>query len=197
MAVSTSPRGAGVTVRRDPAAPWRHIDVVLVVCTLALSGLGLLMVYSATRATRIEAGLDPYTFLEKQALFVALGALLMLAVTVIDYRVYRDFAPVLYVGAVIILLAVLSPLGSTSKGAQAWFQLGSFQLQPSEFAKLVVTVCVAAYASLHRGDLTASRLAVVLVMAGVLMGLIYLQPDLGSALVFVAVLMGMLLVAGA
>jgi len=197
MAVSTSPRGAGVTVRRDPAAPWRHIDVVLVVCTLALAGLGLLMIYSATRATRIEAGLDPYTFLEKQALFVALGALLMLAVTVFDYRVYRDFAPVLYVGSVLVLLAVLSPLGSTSKGAQAWFQLGSFQLQPSEFAKLVVIVCVAAYASLHRGDLTAARLGVVLVMSGVLLGLIYLQPDLGTALVFVAVLMGMLLVAGA
>jgi rod shape determining protein RodA len=197
VAVAAPTRGAGVTVRRNPAAPWRHVDLVLVCSTLALAAMGVLMVYSATQHTRLDAGLNPYTFLEKQSLYAMAGLAAMVAVTLVDYRVVRDFAPVGYLGTLVVLLAVLSPLGSTSKGAQAWFQVGSFQLQPSEFAKVVLIVCVAAYAASHRGELDARRLAVVLGMAAVPMGLIYLQPDLGTALVFVAVLMGMVLVAGA
>jgi rod shape determining protein RodA len=104
---------------------------------------------------------------------------------------------VLYGGTVLVLLAVKSPLGSTSKGAQAWFDVGPFQLQPSEFAKLVLIVTIAAYVAAHRGELDLRRLGIALAIAALPMGLIYLQPDLGTALVFVAVLMGMLLVGGA
>jgi rod shape determining protein RodA len=75
--------------------------------------------------------------------------------------------------------------------------MGSFQLQPSEFAKVVFIVCLAAYGAQHRGDLDGARLLRVLVIGGVPMGLILLQPDLGTALVFVAVLLGVLLVGGA
>jgi rod shape determining protein RodA len=194
MAVATaSARGAGASIRRDPAAPWRHVDVVLVFSVLAIAGFGLLMIHSATKSDASGAG----TFVEKQAMFCMIGFVAMLIAAVVDYRVIRDFAPVLYGGTILVLLAVKSPLGSTSKGAQAWFDVGPFQLQPSEFAKLVLIVTVAAYVAAHRGELDLRRLGIALAIAALPMGLIYLQPDLGTALVFVAVLMGMLLVGGA
>jgi rod shape determining protein RodA len=121
----------------------------------------------------------------------------MIAATLVDYRVFRDRAPILYAATAALLLLVLSPLGSNSKGAQAWFQLAGFQFQPSEWAKVVLILCLAAYASSHRGDLDGRRIVAVLVLAAVPMGLIELQPDLGTNLVFAAILIAVLHVAGA
>jgi rod shape determining protein RodA len=195
--VATSPsrtaRGAGASIRRDPAAPWRHVDLVLVLTVVAIAAFGLLMIHSATKSDAAGAG----TFVEKQTMFCMIGFVGMLIAAVVDYRIIRDFAPVLYGGTILVLLAVKSPLGSTSKGTQAWFDLGPFQLQPSEFAKLALILTIAAYAAAHRGELDLRRLGIALGIAAPPMALIYLQPDLGTALVFVAVLMGMLLVAGA
>jgi rod shape determining protein RodA len=196
VAVATTHRGAGASVRRDAAAPWRHVDLSLVLAVLATAGIGLALVYSATHK-RAEVGLDPYTFLERQGVFVAVGVLVMVAVMAVDYRVVRDFAAVAYGGTLVVLAAVLSPLGSTSKGTQAWFQLGSFQLQPSEFAKVTIILSVAAYAAAHRGELDARRVVAMVGIVAVPAGLIYLQPDFGTALVFAAVAAGVLVVGGA
>ena len=185
--------GAGASIRRDPAAPWRHVDVVLVFSVLAIAGFGLLMIHSATKSDAAGAAF----FVERQAMFCMIGVVAMLLVAVVDYRVIRDYAPVAFGTTILVLVAVKSPLGSSSKGTQAWFDLGPFQLQPSEFAKLALVVMLAAYAAVHRGELDLRRLGVVLGIAAAPMVLVYLQPDLGTALVFVAILMGMLLVAGA
>jgi rod shape determining protein RodA len=183
--------------RSNPAAPWHHIDSALMASVVAIASLGMLMVYSATHKKLEDAGLDPATYLKKQALFVLIGVGLMLLVASIDYRVYRDFAPVIYIGGLTLLLFVLTPLGSTVRGTQAWYQLGPFQLQPSEFAKVMVIICGSAYASVHRGEMDVSRVATLLAIVGVPMAIVYLQPDLGTALVFAAIIMGLLLVAGA
>jgi rod shape determining protein RodA len=195
VAVTATHRGAGAGVRRA-AAPWRHVDVSLVLATLATAAVGLALVYSATNK-RAGSGLSPYTFLERQGAFVAVGVLAMVAVMAVDYRVVRDFAAVVYGGTAVVLLAVLSPLGSTSKGTQAWFQIGSFQLQPSEFAKVAIIVSLAAYAAGRRGRLDARAVVAVVGMVAVPAGLIYLQPDFGTALVFAAITAGVLVVAGA
>jgi rod shape determining protein RodA len=181
---------------RGTDSPWRHLDLTLLTSTLAIAGLGLLMVYSATQRRLDDQGLDPAYYLKRQALFVALGVGLMVLVTLVDYRVYRDQAAVLYVGTVGVLLLVLSPLGSVNKGQQASFEVGEFQVQPSEYAKVSMVVCLAAYLSSQRDELDGRRFATVLALAGVPTGLIYLQPDLGTALVFAAILLGTLLVGG-
>ena len=90
----------------------------------------------------------------------------------------------------------MSPLGSRSNGTQAWFQLGSFQLQPSEFAKITLIVAFAAFAAGAGGHLDRRKLGIALGIALVPTGLILMQPDLGSALVLAAITMGTLLVAG-
>ncbi len=122
----------------------------------------------------------------------------MVGVTFIDYRRFRDIAPAAYLAVLFGLLLVVSGLGSERKGTQAWFQLGPFQLQPSEFAKLIVIVALASLLAQFGGrDIDLRRLAALLAVAGVPMVLILLQPDLGTALVFVAVIMGLLLIGGA
>jgi rod shape determining protein RodA len=187
--------GALGRMSRNPAAPWRHIDLVLVGCIVAVGALGCLMIFSATRG-RDPSDFDT-SFLLKQVLYVSIGAAIMLLVALIDYRRYRELAPILYGVVLVSLLMVVTGLGSERKGSQAWFQIGPFQLQPSELAKIVVIIALASVIAHFDSELDAKRLAVVLAVAGVPMALIMLQPDLGTTLVFVAVGMGMLLIGGA
>ena len=181
--------------RNNMASPWRHVDLSLAGSILVLASFGLLMIYSATRSRLEEAGGDPQFYLQRQAMFVALGLVVLVATSVIDYRVFRDFAPVIYTATVGLLILVLL-FGAEHKGQQASFDVGAFQLQPSEFAKVSLIVCLAAYASSIRGDIDGRRFLVILGLAGIPMGLIYLQPDLGTSLVFGAILLGMLVVSG-
>ena len=195
--VGTRFPSAGARSSRNTASPVRHIDFVLVASVLCLSGIGLLMVYSSTRQKQLAAGLDPQNYLKRQLLFIVLGVIVMAFFAAIDYRVLRDIAPVIWIGVIIILLAVLTPLGSSTRGTQAWFQFGPFNLEPSEAAKVGLIIVLSAYLSVHRGELETPQILTVLGLAGLPMILIYRQPDLGTDLVFVAVLMGLLLVAGA
>jgi rod shape determining protein RodA len=194
-AIPSFPRSSTTSLRRNPAAAWRHLDVILLGSTAAIACLGTLMVYAATRG---PGGADPVdtTYLKKQALFVLVGSFVLAATTVLDYRVYRDWAIVVYCGACGLLALVISPLGSTSKGTQAWFQVGPFQLQPSELAKIGLIVGIAALINQFRGELDLRRLGAVLLLAAVPLGLIMLQPDLGTALVLVAITLAMLLIGG-
>jgi rod shape determining protein RodA len=183
--------------RSGAASPILHIDLTLLTATLALASFGVLMVYSATQRRLGDSGIDRFFYFKRQATFVLVGVVVLAAVSAIDYRKYRDFAAVIYATTVAMLLLVLSPLGAIHKGQQASFDVGPFQLQPSEFAKIAIVIAVAAYIETHRGELDGRRLLTVLALAGTPMLLIYLQPDVGTALVFVAVLLGMLMVGGA
>lgn len=189
--------GPRVSVRREGTIPWRHVDLTLLVSSLAVSALGLLMIYSATEHRLREAGINTTYYLTRQAIWVILGLGAMALISSVDYRRFRDFLPVVYIAMLLLLIAVLSPLGTSSRGTQAWFQLGPYQLQPSEYAKIAFIVCLAAYGASHEGDLDTRRLGTALGLSAVPIGLIFLQPDLGTAMVFVAVLTATLLVAGA
>jgi rod shape determining protein RodA len=183
--------------RADASAPWRHFDWTLIISVLLVAGLGLVMIYSATHQKLEQEGLDPGFYLKRQAIWFVVGIGAMALFATIDYRVFRDFAPLIYMGTIVILLAVISPLGSSSRGTQAWFQMGPFQFQPSEFAKLAVILCLPAYVVQFRGEIDWNRIVAILILTAVPIALIYLQPDLGTALVFIAILMGVLLVADA
>jgi rod shape determining protein RodA len=192
--------GAGTAPRRRSAGgtPWRHLDITLIGAVLSICAVGLLLVYSTTRAS---SGMGE---VRRQAMFVGIGAVLVIVTLLIDYRRWRDLAPLLYGGMCLLLVGVVSPLGERSKGHQAWFPVGSFQLQPSEMSKIVVILCLAAFASWSgrggRDDdergLAGRRLLVALGLAGIPMALIMLQPDLGTDLVFLAILFAMLVMAG-
>jgi rod shape determining protein RodA len=190
MAVLHRPAPSVESLKKDPAAPQHHFDWSLLLLTLALTGAGLAMVYSATKQS------SGTYFVARQLMAVMLGMGLMVALAFIDYRKLRDWAALFYPAALALLAGVLV-VGQNVKGAQAWFGIGPFQLQPSEPAKLAIIIVMGAYLAANRQRLTLGRVVVTLVLAAVPMGLILLQPDLGTMLVFVAVSIGMLAVAGA
>lgn len=181
--------------RSSISTPVRHIDWVLVGAVALLSMVGAVMVFSATRG---PGGGEPTTtfFLQRQLMFVVLGMGVMAAVAAIDYRHFRDWALPMAGAALALLVLVISPLGSESNGAQAWFELAGFQLQPSEFAKIVFILGMAAFLTFDRAELDGRRLLMAFGLAAVPMALIMLQPDLGTVLVFVFAALGMVTVAG-
>ena len=181
------------SVRRD--APWRQLDFMLMSVTGALACLGLLMITSASRDYLASNNFDPNLYLKKQLIFVVLGFGAMVFVTLFDYRVFLDLSPVLYFGSVVLLMGLFAV--PAHKGAHGWYQLGLFQFQPAEFTKIVLILTLAAYGAAQRSQLDLRRFVTVLALAGVPTGLIYLQPDLGTALVFLVIILVMLWVSGA
>ncbi len=180
--------------RYDATAPLRHFDWVLVACVIALSVVGLVMIWSASR-NRVPG--DELYFVRRQGMFLVLGLVAMVAVLAVDYRRLRDHSMFAYFATVALLVLVLSPLGSNIKGNQAWFQLpGGFTLQPSELAKFGIIVALAGYCNQYRGELDAWRLATILGLAAVPLGLVMLQPDFGTLMVLVVIIVGLLVVAG-
>ncbi len=178
------------------AKPWRQVDVVLLGAVGALSVLGCIMIYSASRSRLASQGISKAYFLERQIGFVLVGVMLMFFVMSIDYRKMRDMSPLIYIGVVGMLVLVLSPLGSAANGTQGWFSLpGGFQLQPSEFSKFFLIIVLASYISQHE-QFHIPALIRTLAIAIVPIGLVLLQPDLGTAMVLGAIGIGMLSVAG-
>jgi rod shape determining protein RodA len=193
MATITAP-----VARRHAAAESRvflHIDVVLLALPLAISALGLLMIYDSSRNRLAADGLSRLYYVERQGLAIALGLVAMLVVMLIDYRRIRDLWALVYV-LILPLLAGVIVLGSSHKGAQAWFQVGPLQFQPSEIAKVALVVAIAGYCHQHRGDLDAWRLGVALGLAGLVMAMVYAQHDLGTMLVIMTCVGAILVVAG-
>ena len=194
VTVLSAPAGLSSANRRTDS-PWRSMDIWLLSTTVALAGLGLLMISSATYRRQLNSGLDPHLYLKKQVLYMVIGAILMAGIALIDYRYFVDRAALWYVLGLCGLAGVLV-LGSVHKGARNWYDFGPFQLQPSEFSKIVVIMALAAYGGAQRTVLDGRRFMIMLFIAGLPVGLIYLEPDLGTSLVFLSVTVTMLWVAG-
>ena len=181
--------------RVAPLASWVHVDVILLAATAALTLCGIALIYSATR------GIDPDAYsrfyLQRQSLFAVTGGLLGTVAVVVDYRRLRPFAWPLYGITLLALLLVLTPLGSVRQGARAWFVLGDYQVQPSEFAKLAIIVILAHYGARCGGRMSLRQLVTALALVAGPALLILMEPDAGTAVVFAIIAMGILLVAGA
>jgi rod shape determining protein RodA len=184
------------TRARRGTSMFQHIDVVLTFATLAVAAMGVLMVYSATRGKLELAGADPRFYLKKQLIYAIIGFAVMVAVVLIDYHQFEILGVIAYVGVLLGLLAVLSPLGQSALGSQRWFQVGSFQLQPSAFATLALIMAMAAFLRRHQGAVMLRHVVFLLLMAGIPIFLVYKQPDLGTAMVMGVVLLVMMVVAG-
>ena len=196
MSAPTLARRPIASARTTVPTPVRHVDWILVGAVMALSCIGVLMIYSATKGPGGETPADT-SFLIRQGMFAVLGWGVMGAMAAIDYRHFRDWAIPLAGAALVMLVLVLSPLGSEVNGAQAWFQFAGFQLQPAEFAKIVFILGMSAFLTYDTaGGLDGRRLLLAFGLAAVPMGLIMLQPALGTVLVFVFAALGMITVAG-
>jgi rod shape determining protein RodA len=182
------------------ASRSRHLsarfDPILLGTSLILALTGVVMIYSATKGKLALAGEDPRYFLKRQVLYIVLGVAVMVALALFDYRRLEQISTVLYVGIVVALLAVLSPVGSTALGSARWFSLAGIQLQPSEFATLVLVIAIATYCTRRPEGLDFRDLVRMVLMSVVPILLVIKQPDLGTAIVMVVILMVMLATAG-
>ncbi len=174
-------------------------DLVLVVVVLALTLLGIAMVYSASGIKALDALDDPRYFLGWQSLWAALGLVGMLLATRIDYHRYRVLALPLLVVATLLLVAVLVPsVGTTVNGAARWLRAGPVGIQPAEFAKLALILYLAFWLGARRDRIERGGTAIGFVLVtGVIGALVFAEPDLGTAIVIGAIALAMYFVAGA
>ena len=190
------PASGPAAPRRPVASPaWRHIDFSLVALTAAISVLGVVMVYSTTRFALATAGGDPQAEMKKQLIFTVIGIAAFAGTVFFDYKRYLAWAPALYAGSLLMLLATLA-IGRRTLGATSWIQVGSFQFEPSEVVKVTLILSLAALLASRKGNVSGRLLLVVLGLAMVPFLLIFKQDALGSALVLAVVLVGMLLMGG-
>ena len=205
---------------RDPKAPLRlqpgplarlqqhgRLDRTLLLAAGALALIGAVLVWSATRTTMIDSGRNPQTYLFRHLLNVIIGAGLLATSCRVDARILRLLAPAVYVASVLGLVLVFV-IGSTVNGAHAWIRIGAgFEIQPAEFMKLALIVAMAVmFAERAKGRPARARrpeapprssdIVLALLMTVVPLGLIMLQPDLGSAMVLSTAAFGVLVAAG-
>lgn len=168
------------------------MDWPLVISATILIGLGLFTLYSASA---VQAGHRDFL---KQATWVFIALPVFGLFLFMDPRVWGHYRPLLYGLNVFLLIAVFLPiLGHAAKGSQRWVDIGPFQLQPSEPAKLLLVLTLADYLARRRESLrTLKGLCFSFLHVLPLFVLVYRQPDLGTSLVFICIWIGMSLVAG-
>lgn len=175
----------------------RHLDLPLLALAAALVAYGALLIYSASLNAFPEgvSGLDHP--LVRQAAFALLGLGLALAVAWVDYRVFGQLAPALYALALLLLVAVLF-MGEAAYGSRRWLNLLGMQVQASEVAKLLMIVALARFLADRQMEITHPRTFLLsLAMAAAPAALVMAEPDMGTAIIFGAIWLGMVLVAGA
>ena len=173
-------------------SPLWALDWLLIAAVFSLCAAGAILVWSATQDT---------SYLKKDILNIGISLVLGSVVALVDYRALRAYGPFVYLAACVGLVAVLSPLGSTINGSHSWIRLGGgFEVQPSEFAKVGLIVGMAMLLGEKRDGESVPRdtdVLSVLGFAALPLALVLLQPDLGSVMVLVSVVLGVLAVSGA
>ncbi len=171
-------------------------STLLILVTLSLVAFGLVMVYSATSAPATLGGGDPGYYLKKQTVYALVGLGLLLGATRFDYRRLKDMSPLLVAGSAFLCLVVLG-MGASVNGARRWLTVGPVVFQPSELAKVAIAVWAAAYLTQRKPPKTLRELARPLgLVFAVFAVLIMLEPDLGTTITLMLMLIGVLVVAG-
>jgi len=172
----------------------RNLDWILILTVFLLTGVGLVLIASATHTEALRTGVN--YFVQRQGLFLAVDALLVILLLRLDYHVLKQVALPLYVITLILLLGVMF-FGHSTMGAQRWIRLGPVIFQPSEFSKVFIIVCLAAFLDKQAGSLEHWK---EYLPAGLFLlapfVLVLRQPDLGTALVFGAIGFSMFWVCG-
>lgn len=170
---------------------WRDYNFPLLLCVIILLGFGVAMVYSATLRDPLTEG-----YFSRHLINLLVGCAAMVFLTALDYHVFEAWIVPFYLGAVALLGLVLV-IGQVNAGAQSWINLGIRTFQPSEPAKLLVILALAAYWSRNERQPDSWRVVIVsLILAGIPTALVFMQPDFGTAMVFGAIWLAMALVAG-
>jgi rod shape determining protein RodA len=177
----------------DARGYFRHLDYLLLTIAAALVGYGVTMIYFATRY-------DPFTtptyYARSQLLYAAVGLVVLVAISVIDYERYRRWQWAMYAFAIVTITAVFA-LGPVTRGSRRWIHTPFMNFQPSELALWIITATLAAFL-VDRMELLGTRRITLETLAYVTLpaALVFFQPDFGTATVFVALMIALLLFYG-
>jgi cell division protein FtsW len=182
----------------DPRA-WPGGFVLLLSLIAVLNLIGLVMVLSASSVESLRQYGSPWYYFERQALWLILGTAAFALTARTDYRRWRRIGPVALLAAVLLLFAVLVPgVGINVSGSSRWLGLGSWRIQPSEFAKVALVLFAADVLDRRAHRITEWRYSMgpILVIFGLLAVLVMAQPDMGTTMVLACVVLAVLFVAG-
>ncbi|MFW6312987.1 MAG: rod shape-determining protein RodA [Spirochaetota bacterium] len=170
------------------------VDILLVIATVVLMTIGVLFIYSSGVTSD---GISFSTEWIRQLVWVAFGLAILVAVSVFDYARLRDVSPYVY-GVLLIVLAGTLLFGRVVNGARSWIGIGEFGVQPSEFMKIATILFLARFLERRSRSISGPlNFGIAFAITLVPMGLILLQPDLGTAIVYLPVFLVMAFVAGA
>lgn len=174
-------------------------DTMLIGVAALLTGIGLIVLYSAGAVVGYQKFGQADYFLIRQLFYCIVGIGCMVVTALVDYHVYKKYAVPMLVGSIILLVAVFTDLGVGAGGAHRWIGIGSFQLQPSEIVKLTFLFYLAVWLEKRQTRLQdySYGLLPFIVLLGTIAGLILLQPDLGSLTIIVCISVIVYFVAGA
>lgn len=177
-----------------PKTTFGKPDWLLIGLIIFLTLFGLLMVYDSSIALAIRDFGNQYYYLREQTKWVIAGLVVFIVCACIDYRLWKKFALPLLLIVLFLLLIVLVPgVSIRTLGARRWINLGFFVLQPAELSKLVLIIYLSAWFSAKE----KGRLVSFLVLLGMVVGLIILEPDLGTAIIVVATAVSLYFFSGA
>lgn len=172
----------------------RRIDFQLLIAAIAILIFGIVIISSATHVN--TPGDERFWYVRRQGLFALVNVLVAVLFMNFDYRGLQQYGNKLYVINLIMLVAVML-FGHAALGAQRWIQLGPISIQPSEFSKLIMIICMASVLEERIGKLnTVQDLIPIAAYIGLPFILVLKQPDLGTSLVFMAIFFGMVIACG-
>ncbi|MFL2925973.1 MAG: rod shape-determining protein RodA [Actinomycetes bacterium] len=192
---------AAVAPQRDRGGGyWRDLDWILLIAAVALSLMGSLLVWSASRAD-LASESDPQSYLKRHLINIGVALVLGFIASRINYRLLRAYTPVVYVASMVLLLVPFVPgLGVTIAGARAWIDVPlGLTIQPSEFAKITVILMMAALLSERRDreeEPSAQDVLLALAVAAIPTAIILVQNDTGTVLILAAVSLSIVAVSG-
>jgi rod shape determining protein RodA len=177
---------------------WRQIDYVLLLAVLCLISYGLMMVHSATCSPDCERMFPPTSWATRQAAYATTGLIAMALAASIHYRVYRSLAYTIYLVAVALLaVTLLFGSGDVEYGARRWIRLGFFDFQASEMTKVALILALSRFLTDREGSLSFKRTVASIFLLLPPLVLVYMEPNLGTALLFIFIWFGLVVMAGA
>jgi cell division protein FtsW len=177
-----------------------RFDFILLIVTLALVGVGIVMVYSTSAIMAGDRFQDPYYFLKKQAVFAGVGFILMILMMFFPYTILKRLAYPILIVSILLLVAVLIPgIGYRAGGAMRWLKIQSVSFQPSEFAKLGLIIFLAYFLTKKDEKIRSFSFGFLptVLLSGLVVVLVAKEPDLGAALFLSAMVFLLLFVSGA
>ena len=174
---------------------WWTVDRWVLATLMILVGLGIVLIFAASPAVAERIGVDSFFFVRKQISYIAPAMIILLAVSVLSVRDVRRLAVLVFLLMVVCMVLTIL-MGTEIKGARRWISLAGFTLQPSEFIKPAFAVVSAWMLSSGRLDANFPGRTIAVLLYGLTLGLLLMQPDMGMAVLTSAIFGAQLFVAG-